>query len=254
MAEQQNVTTGISAQDLSFQSRVQPWMNECFGSQVSVDQLERGDRLLEEVLELLQSASYPRERIAALTGYVYGRPAGDPAQEVGGVMVTLAAYCLAHDLDMHRAGEAELRRVWDNIEKIRAKQAKKPTGSALPLAAHEFATFSFSYRNWRGEVSGRRVIHPMLHHGCTEWYPEPQWLLRAYDLDKGAERTFAVSNILSVPVDWADRLAAVLGQLIDEPLLTLPGTGLGAVRELHVRDFRPDLSETAAVLLEEMGL
>lgn len=116
----------------TFQNRVEPWMTACFGPEISGYRMERADRLLEEVLELLQSGDYPRERIAALTGYVWSRPKGEPAQEVGGVMVTLAAYCLAHSLDMHEAGETELARIWTKIEKIRAKQAAKPAGSALP--------------------------------------------------------------------------------------------------------------------------
>lgn len=116
-----------------FQARVKPWMTTCFGEAVSNDQLERGDRLAEEVLELLQSGGYPKSRFFALIGYVYSRPVGEPSQEVGGVMVTLAAYCLAHGIDMHEAGETELARVWTKVEQIRAKQAAKPTGSALPM-------------------------------------------------------------------------------------------------------------------------
>lgn len=115
-----------------FQDRVDPWMQACFGAEVSADKLERGDRLLEEVLELLQSGDYPSERVAMLTSYVWSRDIGEPAQEVGGVMVTLAAYCLAHGLNMHDAGETELARIWTKVEKIRAKQAAKPKGSALP--------------------------------------------------------------------------------------------------------------------------
>lgn len=118
----------------TFQLHVGVWMQACFGPDISADRLERGDRLLEEVLELLQSGAYPRERVAALENYVYERPKGEPAQEVGGVMVTLAAYCEAHGLDMLAAGDAELTRVWGKIEQIRAKQAAKPTGSALPIA------------------------------------------------------------------------------------------------------------------------
>jgi hypothetical protein len=37
-------------------------------------------------------------------------------------------------LDMNKAGEDELARIWTKVEKIRAKQAAKPTGSALPIA------------------------------------------------------------------------------------------------------------------------
>lgn len=112
-----------------------PWMLECFGPVIPFDKLERGDRLLEEVLELLQSGDYPEERVAALTKYSYGRPKGEPHQEVGGVMITLAAYCLAHDLDLDQAGEDELARIWTKVEAIRAEQAAKPTDSALPVAA-----------------------------------------------------------------------------------------------------------------------
>ncbi len=119
---------------LPLQERVAPWMQACFGPEISADRLERGDRLLEEVLELLQSGDYPSGRVAAVTSYTYSRDKGEPHQEAGGVMITLAAYCLAHGLDMHRAGEDELARIWTKVDKIRAKQATKPTGSALPIA------------------------------------------------------------------------------------------------------------------------
>lgn len=123
-----------------FQQRVAPWMQECFGPEISADRVERGDRLLEEVFELLQSGGYDPTRVATLRDYVWGRPIGEPAQEVGGVMVTLAAYCLAFGLDMHEAGETELARILrpEVVEKIRAKQAAKAAAignsSPLPIA------------------------------------------------------------------------------------------------------------------------
>ncbi|MER8827189.1 hypothetical protein NKH73_13965 [Mesorhizobium sp. M0938] len=121
--------------DETLQARVQPWLMSCFGREISMDRVERGDRLLEEVFELLQSCGYDPARVLALRDYVWGRDAGEPSQEAGGVMITLAGYCLAHDLNMHEAGEAELARIWTKVDKIRAKQAAKPVGSALPVAA-----------------------------------------------------------------------------------------------------------------------
>lgn len=118
----------------SFQSRVQPWMMACFGPGISADKLERNDRFIEEALELVQASDYPKDRALALVDYVYGRDQGEINQEVGGVMVTLAAHCLAHGIDMHSAAETELARIWTKVDKIRAKQAAKPTGSALPIA------------------------------------------------------------------------------------------------------------------------
>jgi hypothetical protein len=58
--------------------------------------------------------------------------AGDAHQEVGGVMVTLAALCLANELDVLEAAETELQRIWTKVEAIRAKQAAKPKNSPLP--------------------------------------------------------------------------------------------------------------------------
>lgn len=115
----------------SFQTRVRDWIVACFGLAISDDKIERGDRLLEETLELLQSGDYPAARAHAIVEYVYGRPAGEPAQEVGGTIVCLAAYCSAHGLDMAAAGETELARIWTKMDKIRAKHSAKPTGDAL---------------------------------------------------------------------------------------------------------------------------
>lgn len=123
----------------TYQARVKGWLLECFGPVIAGDLVERGDRFIEEALELLQSADYPPERVAALTAYVWGRPKGEPSQEVGGVMVTLAAYCWAHGLDLDASAETELARILqpEVREKIKAKQAAKPTGSALPVAVQE---------------------------------------------------------------------------------------------------------------------
>jgi len=119
----------------SFQERVQPWMMECFGPEISADKVERNHRFLEEALELVQANGCLQHEAHQLVEYVYGRDEGEINQEVGGVMVTLAALCLAVGEDMHAAGEKELARVWTKVEKIRAKQAAKPKHSPLPQAA-----------------------------------------------------------------------------------------------------------------------
>lgn len=117
---------------VTYQDRVRPWMLECFGPEVAGDKATRNYRFLEEALELVQTLGCTRDEALKLVDYVYGRPWGEPAQEVGGVMVTLAALCLANDLRMHWAGEQELARVWTKIDRIREKQRTKPLGSPLP--------------------------------------------------------------------------------------------------------------------------
>lgn len=81
---------------------------------------------------MAQANGCSREDAMALVDYVYGRPVGVPDLEVGGVMVTLAALCSASEINMDEAGDGELKRNWDRIETIRAKQAAKPHGSPLP--------------------------------------------------------------------------------------------------------------------------
>jgi hypothetical protein len=115
-----------------FQTRVWPWLIHCFGEQIARDGRERNHRFLEEALELVQSTGCTASEAHQLVDYVFGRPVGEPHQETGGVMVTLAALCLAHGLDMHAAGEDELTRVWSKADKIRAKQAAKPAHGPLP--------------------------------------------------------------------------------------------------------------------------
>ncbi|WP_334037407.1 hypothetical protein [Burkholderia gladioli] len=128
-----------------FQARVQPWMMECFGPTIAADRVERNHRFLEEALETVQSLGCTASEAHQLVDYTFGRPVGEPAQEVGGVMVTLAALCLANTLDMHAAGETELARISEpaTVLKIRAKQAAKPKHSPLPQAVTTRAPYEW---------------------------------------------------------------------------------------------------------------
>lgn len=51
------------------------------------------------------------------------------------------------------------------------------------------------YTNYRGETSLREVVPNRIWFGATDWHPEEQWLLDAFDLEKNAERSFALSAI-----------------------------------------------------------
>jgi hypothetical protein len=117
------------------QRRVAPWMQACFGPEISADVVERRHRFIEEALELLQAMGGTKHEATQLVDYVFAREKGVPHQEVGGVMITLAALCLAAGLDMHKAGDDELARIWTKVDAIRAKQAAKPKHSVLPVAA-----------------------------------------------------------------------------------------------------------------------
>ena len=116
----------------SLQTRVGEWVTEAFGEVVAADKVERNHRFLEESLELVQALGCGRSEAHQLVDYVYGRKDGEANQEVGGVLLTLAALCNASDIDMTRAADKELERVWQKIEQIRTKQAGKPKHSPLP--------------------------------------------------------------------------------------------------------------------------
>lgn len=110
-----------------FQAGVRKWMSECFSLRSQTKKRERAFRFLEEALELFQSMGCSKEEARELVDYVFNRPVGEPRQEVGGVMITLAALCNAADINLHFAAIDELNRVNtpEVMDKIRAKRATR---------------------------------------------------------------------------------------------------------------------------------
>ena len=120
-----------------FQQRVVEWLKACFGEDIATDTVERRHRFGEEALELFQACGGTKDEALQLVDYVFDRPIGEPTQEVGGVMTTLMALCFANGFDAYDCATTELDRVWQKIEKIRAKQAAKPKLSVLPVAVEK---------------------------------------------------------------------------------------------------------------------
>jgi hypothetical protein len=155
----------------TFQMRVGRWMDACFEPATVEDEVEHKDRFLEESLELVQSLGFTAARAHALVDFVFARPVGDPPQEVGGVMVTLAAMCNAvrrpGGLQVMPAAEVELYRINkpDVMARIREKQKTKPQGSALP-SAESRKVFSFF-------MDGSYQVHGPLEAeaaaSCIDW-------------------------------------------------------------------------------------
>lgn len=96
----------------NFQQRVGAWLDKNFSSYESVVDLRtRNLQFLEEAAELVQALGLSEADAHRVVSYVYGRPVGDPPQEVGGVMVSLSALCHSTGLDMESAGNTELARI-----------------------------------------------------------------------------------------------------------------------------------------------
>lgn len=53
----------------------------------------------------------------------------------------------------------------------------------------------FEYTNHRGETETRNVIFESLDYGRNEWYPDYQWFLSGFCLDRQSRRSFALSKI-----------------------------------------------------------
>ncbi len=51
------------------------------------------------------------------------------------------------------------------------------------------------YMNHRGETATRHILPQKIWFGSTQWHPEPQWLLEAFDVGKQAMRSFAMRDI-----------------------------------------------------------
>lgn len=114
----------------SLQTKVNEWIVSAFGQKVADDTVMRNHRFLEESLELVQALGCSKDEAHKLVDYVYGRPDGEANQEVGGVLMTLMALCNAQGIEAELATERELARVWEKIDRIRAKQAENPRRQA----------------------------------------------------------------------------------------------------------------------------
>jgi len=51
------------------------------------------------------------------------------------------------------------------------------------------------YTNWRGETAERTIVPVEIYWGKTEWHPEEQWLLTVWDVERNAERCYALKDI-----------------------------------------------------------
>lgn len=60
-----------------------------------------------------------------------------------------------------------------------------------------YQTVMADYTNYKNERGTRTIVPRRIFFGKTEFHPEPQWLLEAYDWDKKADRTFAMKDIHS---------------------------------------------------------
>lgn len=98
------------------------------------DIAERRDRHQEESNELSQSLGMTREEAHCLVDYTWDRPSGEPSEEIGASLLTLASLCVVAGYDMATCGDVELERLRrpEMIDRIRAKRATRHGRGPLP--------------------------------------------------------------------------------------------------------------------------
>lgn len=123
------------------QARVGQWVQKCFGSEIARNLGERAMRVVEEAVELAQSAGVTEAQVRRIVERVFSRAPGKLYQEVGGVGITLLAFGEAADITVAKATQDELLRIEkpENIKRIREKQNEKAAaGTAIEYRGGSF--------------------------------------------------------------------------------------------------------------------
>lgn len=64
----------------------------------------------------------------------------------------------------------------------------------MPDTSQHPRAITFGYVNCCGKFSIRRVTPERIYWGTTKYHPEPSWLMKGYDHDKGKNRDFALQD------------------------------------------------------------
>lgn len=122
---------GLSVRD-ERQQELADLVERIWGRANLINVAERVARLVEEAAELAQAEGLPFEFVLRIVRHVYAKLPGDPAQELGGLGVTLLAYAASKGLSADACEAAEVRRIRGlSVEHLRARhQAKADAGIA----------------------------------------------------------------------------------------------------------------------------
>jgi hypothetical protein len=112
------------------QQVVAEWVRDRLSVEAATSLVERVLRVLEEATELAQAEGLLCDRALAVVEHVYQKPPGDGAKEVGGLAVTLLAYCAARGISADEAEVREIERILkiDRAEMQRRHNVKADAG------------------------------------------------------------------------------------------------------------------------------
>lgn len=104
-----------------WQWKMMAWHNHAFGNLGPQAARVYSMRVLEEALELAQAEGVRPVEVAHIVQQVYAKPAGEPAKELGGLLITITGYANMAGLSIEDVFRTEYNRIQDPvlIEKIR---------------------------------------------------------------------------------------------------------------------------------------
>lgn len=102
------------------------WLKEAFPNDPIVRPKVRVVRFLEEAIELAQAMEVSADEAHELVDYVFGRPVGEPHQELAGSFATLLMVGNALGMDCGDESLRELDSAYRRIPEIREKAKLKP--------------------------------------------------------------------------------------------------------------------------------
>jgi NTP pyrophosphatase (non-canonical NTP hydrolase) len=107
------------------QQQVRDWGLNAFGDSF-LNRAGRARRVVEEAVELAQATGVDKLDILRVVDHVYSRPVGEVNQEVGGVAVTLLAYCSVIGASADALERREIDRILNkDVEHFRKRDAEK---------------------------------------------------------------------------------------------------------------------------------
>jgi hypothetical protein len=120
--------------------------------------------------------------------------------------------------------------VTPELEQAIGEMAKGPEMNRAPVEVVS-RILEFTYCNYRGEWSRRKVVPRLMTFKSTEFHPEPQWLLQAFDVDRDGVRDFAMKDMyFDEDCEPAER-----GRLVRELDVALNGKA-GAAKQASLCD------------------
>ncbi len=79
---------------------------------------------------------------------------------------------------------------------IAADSAKNTSGLPAELTGLALKNpIKVRYTNYRGETAVRTIVPISFYFGSTEYHKEEQWLVKLWDIERDAERIYALKEI-----------------------------------------------------------